>query len=176
MPERFACVNVADAGDTGLVKEGGLDGALHFGEDVFEDCCGEGGLKGLRAQVGFDLLNVLFCNDVNLAQGAGVFENQDTVIGEPAPEASCVGAETVVGEDVEVARHAEVDVEVFLSGELDKNVFGAAPDVENAGSVEVFEFDRLLRQDSAGALNRDGMDDGFGGSLAEAADDGVYFG
>ncbi len=43
VPEGFARVDVADAGDAGLVKKGWLDGALYFGQDSFEQGRGEGG-------------------------------------------------------------------------------------------------------------------------------------
>ena len=64
-------------------------------------------------------------------------------------------AEAVVGEDVEVAGHAEVDVEVLLGGEVDEDVFGAAADVEDGCAVEGLEVCGLVGEDGAGALDFD---------------------
>ncbi len=49
VPEGFACVDVADAGDACLIEEGWLDGALYVGKDGFEEGWGEGGFEGFGA-------------------------------------------------------------------------------------------------------------------------------
>lgn len=49
VPEGFAGVDVADAGDAGLIEEGWLDGALYAREDGFEEGWGEGGFERFGA-------------------------------------------------------------------------------------------------------------------------------
>jgi len=114
VPEGFARVDVADAGDAGLVEEGWLDGRLYGCEDCFEELWSEGGFKGFGAEFGLDFLDVFVGNEVDFTEGAGVVEDKDAIVGEAAPYPCCVGTEAIVGEDVEVAGHAEVDVEMKL--------------------------------------------------------------
>jgi len=60
-------------------------------------------------------------------------------------------------------------------GEMDKDVFGAAADLKDGGTVEGFEFGWLLGGDGAWALDLGGVDDGVCGSVVETADDGIDF-
>ncbi len=92
---------------------------------------------------------------MDFAEGAGIVEDEDAIVGEAAPETGGVGAEAIVGEDVEVAGHAEVDVEVLIGGEVDEDVFGSAADVEDSCAVEGLEVCGLVGEDSAGALDFD---------------------
>lgn len=77
---------------------------------MLEDRWREGGFEGLGAEFGFDVFNVSWGDDVDAAEGALVLEDDDAIVGEAEPKPGGVRAEAVVGEDVEVARHAEVDV------------------------------------------------------------------
>lgn len=155
VPEGFARIDVANAGDAGLIEESWLDGGLYIGKDGFEEGWGEGGFEGLGAKSGVDLLDVFAGYELDFAEGSRVVEDDDAVVGEAAPEAGCVGTEAVVGEDVEVARHAEVDMEVLIGGEVDEDVFSAAADVEDGCAVEWLEVTGLVREDAAGAFDFD---------------------
>lgn len=176
VPERFAGVDVADAGDAGLVEEGGLDGGSGLGEDLLEDLLGEGGFEGLGAEGVFEGFDFLVVDEDDFAEGAGVVEDDDAVVGEAEPDAGGVGAEAVIGQDVEVAGHAEVDVEVEGFVEEDEDVFGAAADGGDGGTVDGFEIGGEVGSDDAGAFDFDGVDGGVKDGVAEAADDGLDFG
>lgn len=51
---------------------------------------------------------------MHAAKCAGVFKDENAIVVETKPNAGVVGAKTVVGEDVEVAGHAEVDLNTEL--------------------------------------------------------------
>lgn len=175
VPKCFAGVNIADTSDAGLVEKSGLDGALHFSQDGLEESCGKRGFEGLRAKFGIDLLDVFSCDNVDLTQSAGVVEDENAVIGEAAPEACCVWAEAIVGEYVEVAGHPKMDMEMLIFREMDKDVLGAAANVEDCCAMQDLEFLRLVRANGAGAFDCDGMDRSICSGLEQAADDCVYF-
>ena len=92
---------------------------------------------------------------MHFAEGTGVVKDEDAIVGEAAPETGGVRAEAVVGEDVEVSGHAQVDVEVLIGGEVDEDVFGAAADVEDGCAVEGLEICGLVWENGAGALDFD---------------------
>lgn len=82
---------------------------------MLEDLFGEGGFEGFWAEGGFYLLDGFSGDGMDAAEGPGVFKDDDAVVGETEPDAGGVGTEIVVGQDVEVAGHAEVDVEVEVT-------------------------------------------------------------
>ncbi len=121
------------------------------------------------------MLDVFGGYEVDFTECAGIIEDEDSIVGEAAPEACCVRAEAVVREDIQVTGHTEVDVEMLLRRENDEDVFGTATDVEDGCAVENFKIARMVGKNSTGALDFDRVDLGVDCGFAEAADYCVYF-
>ena len=178
--EAFVGVDVAHAGEEGLVEEGGFDGGAAAAEEGGKVGGGDGeglgtgsGEGGLGAEVA----------EVEAAEAAGIDEAHFATAGEGEAGVGVRGDGALWGGDEEAAGHAEVDDPLGLGwaggsgGEGADDVFADAADGEDD---EVFE---------AGCLGGGGSGEGFGvgaepgfadavplEALVDAAGDGFDFG
>lgn len=80
VPEGFAGIDVADAGDAGLIEEEFLDGALGSCEEGREFFGGELGRDGVDAEAGQGGIGFGGVVDLNAAEMATVGETEDAFV------------------------------------------------------------------------------------------------
>ncbi len=142
--EGFGDVDVAEAGDDGLVEQGGFYGVSAVCQRGGEGGGGEGGAQGFRAHVGEEFVLVFGGggHEVEAAEAAGVHEGDAPVVAGDEDHVFVGGGEGrdarlgVIGCDGHAAGHAEVDQEGVAAGEAGEEVFAAAAEAEDAGAGE----------------------------------------
>ena len=141
--EGFVGIDVADAGDGALVKQGGLDGHLAAAEGVAEDAPVECVAKGFRSEVANDAGQVGFVQRPGAAEAADVDEVEGGVAVELQDQAgvrlNCIGRA-----EMDAAAHHQVQDQDSVA-QTQQEVLAATVDSLDSLANES-EFELLERQ------------------------------